>query len=63
MILKLHKKITTNSQIYRGNKRRKQTRIAQIYDEYHQVISKNKELLNKFRDTIVIDYMQNLKAN
>ena len=44
-------------------KRRKQTRIAQIYDEYHQVISKNKELLNKFRDSIVIDYMQNLKAN
>ena len=44
-------------------KRRKQNRIAEIYDEYHQVILKNKELLNKFRDSIVIDYMKNLKAN
>ena len=44
-------------------KRRKQNRIAEIYDEYHQVILKNRELLNKFRDSIVIDYMKNLKAN
>ena len=44
-------------------KRRKQTRIAQIYDEYHQIVVKNKELLNKFRNSIVIDYMENLKAN
>ena len=34
------------------------------FDEaVHELAPKNRELLNKFRDSIVIDYMKNLKAN